>query len=349
MLCFECFHEKALRKAIMVCPSENCGEVVSSSTSYLVEYNNDEGIVTYQGNPVSHWKLSPKLDALRIWMTDDTQFLDRSGVIAFAYKASERIVNLYKIRFDTKIGIHIPDRETTLKLFAKFLHPLLFNDELSDKEAGLPDPKDCGMREFLGLAFQDESLAFPCLYALSTGKIKSRDDIKAIEKGDSAAHQSLYRAVFVAKELLMYPDGKRRKVSRWQKFFVEMIYAHVGEGGQKVIEVLSKFRVSASTRYQDSSLGKKIVAAVKDNQLFLNVQSKWCFHIFSLDNLDFKIKGPRPGNDPWVVMTIHCVTLEELRKLGFYAMDPARRISRERRTLEELTQDGNGDVLENAE
>jgi hypothetical protein len=177
--------------------------VVSSYTSFLVEYNNDEGIVTYQGNPVSHWKPNPKLDALRIWMTDDGQFLDRSGVIAFASKASDDKLALYKIRFDFKNGIHQPDRETTLKLFAKFLHPLLFN-KIEDKEAGLPDPKNCGMREYLGLAFQDESLAFPCLYALSTWKIKSQDNIKAIEKGDrhSAAHQSLYRAFFVAKELL---------------------------------------------------------------------------------------------------------------------------------------------------
>jgi hypothetical protein len=46
MLCIECFHEKVLGKAIMVCPSKNCGEVVLSSTSFHVEYNNDEGIVT---------------------------------------------------------------------------------------------------------------------------------------------------------------------------------------------------------------------------------------------------------------------------------------------------------------
>jgi hypothetical protein len=44
-------------------------------------------------------------------------------------------------------------KQATLKLFAKFLHPLLCNDEISDKEAGLPDPINCGMREFLGLAF----------------------------------------------------------------------------------------------------------------------------------------------------------------------------------------------------
>jgi hypothetical protein len=79
-----------------------------------------------------------------------------------------------------------------LKLFAKFLHSLLSNDEISDKEAGLPDPKDCGMREFLRSAFQDESLALPCLYALSTGKIKSPAEIKEIGKGDNASNQSFF-------------------------------------------------------------------------------------------------------------------------------------------------------------
>ncbi len=57
------------------------------------------------------------------------------------------------------------------------------------------------------------SVALPCLYALSTGKIKSPDEIKEIGKGDNASHQSLVRACFVAKELLMYPDGRQRKVS----------------------------------------------------------------------------------------------------------------------------------------
>jgi hypothetical protein len=66
ILCLGCFYEKALGKATMVCPSKSCGQEVSLSTAFHVEYNNDEGLVTYQGNPVSHWKPNPKLDALLI-------------------------------------------------------------------------------------------------------------------------------------------------------------------------------------------------------------------------------------------------------------------------------------------
>jgi hypothetical protein len=171
MLYLGCFHEKVLRKAIMACPSEGCSQEVLSSTAFHVEDNNsNEARVVYHGNPVIHWKPNPKLDALRIWMADDELFADRSGILAFAYKASDDDVITYNIRFDLKNGIYQLDREKMLKLFAKFLHPLLFNDKISDKEAGLPDPKDCGMKEFLGSVFQDESLALPCLYALSTGE-----------------------------------------------------------------------------------------------------------------------------------------------------------------------------------
>jgi hypothetical protein len=65
--------------------------------------------------------------------------------------------------------------------------------------------------------------------------------------------------------MLMYPDARRRKVSRWQRFFVETLYTHLGTGATKLIEVFSKFRVSASTSFLEGSLRKKKMAAADNN------------------------------------------------------------------------------------
>jgi hypothetical protein len=346
MLCGMCYHFHETPEAYLVCPSVGCDQQVLSSSLLRVKYNNANRRSVQRSAPLKHWRPSKRLDSLRIWRDEATV---GKGVIAVAYKTGQNKGPIYNMSFDLEKGINEECRETCVKLFARILHPLLFKDDISDKEAGLPDPDQCEMTTFLGLAFKDESLAFLCLYALSTGKVMSRADIERIGNENDPAHQSLCRAIFVAKELLMYPDGKQRKVSRWQKFFVETVYSHVGVGARKMIDVLSKFRVSASASYLDRSLDKKTLAAVTNNPLLQNPQCKYGFILFSYDNLDFIIKGAKPGNDSWVILTMHLVTVEELRKLGFYSNDPRRRISRQRRTLEELTRDGDGNLPPDAE
>ena len=295
---------------------------------------------------MKHWQPSKIVDSLRIWRDKATI---GKGLIAFAYKTGDDEGPIYNLSFNLQNGINEECRETCVKLFARILHPLLFKGDISDKEAGLPDPYQSEMPMFMGLAFKDESLAYLCLYALSTGKVMSRADIERIGNGNNPAHQSLCRAVFVAKELLMYPDGKKQIVSRWQKFLVETVYSHVGVGGRKMIDILSKFCVCASASFLDSSLDKKTLAALTNNPLLQDPQCKYDFLLFSYDNLDFVIKGAKPGNDAWVILTMHLVTVEQLRKLGFYSNDPASRISRQRRTLEELTRDGDGNLPPDAE
>jgi hypothetical protein len=346
MMCMVCFHLLESTTPYLVCPREDCGQRVLSSSLLRVEYTNSFVRSVQRTAPEQHWQPHELLDPLRIWR--DTATVGR-GVIAVGYKTSANRGPIYNLPFDLENGISEEHRETTVKLFARILHPLLFKDDISDKEAGLPDPDQCEMASFLGLAFKDESLAFLCLYALSTGKVMSRAEIERIGNDNDPMHQSLCRAIFVAKELLMYPDGKKRKVSRWQKFFVEIVYSHVGVGARKMIDVLSKFRVSASTSYLDRSNDKKTLAAVINNPLLQNPLTKYGFIVFSYDNLDFIIKGAKPGNDAWVILTMHLVTAEELRNLGFYSNDPTRRISRQRRTLEELTRDGDGNLPPDAE
>jgi hypothetical protein len=79
-----------------------------------------------------------------------------------------------------------------------------------------------------------------------------------------------------------------------------------------MIDVLSKFCVSASASHLDRLLNKKTLAAVTNNPLLQNPHCKYCFMLSSYDNFDFHIKGAKPGNNAWVILMMHLIIVEEL-------------------------------------
>lgn len=88
--------------------------------------------------------------------------------------------------------------------------------------------------------------------------------------------------------------------------------------------------------------------AAADNHAVLERLSPWSFFNNSLDNLDFQVKGPQPGNDSWVILVMHEDAEAVLCHIGFYTDDPTKCISRERTPIESITRDGNGELLDNA-
>jgi hypothetical protein len=216
-----------------------------------------------------------------------------------------------------------------VKLFARVLHPLLFKDGVSNKDEGLPDPdNDFGVDKFEGMAYRDTIIALKCLFALSTGRILTNNEIQSIVNDERDGNeQSLLHAVFVAKEMLHNVGSKKRKVSRFQRFLMDVLYSHASEGATMIGEVLSKYQVSPSTSYkkrEDEGTCRKAVEQA--NEVGAN-NSKWHFYVFCKDNFDLKIKGPKPGNDAWVIMTRHAVNPPELKGVGFYQPGPTKRIS----------------------
>jgi hypothetical protein len=102
-----------------------------------VGYNNANRSVQHS-KPLQHWQPSKRLDSLSIWRDNATV---GEGVNAVAYKTDENKGAKYNMSFDLgNGGINEECWETCVKLFARILHPLLFKDDISDKEAGLPDP-----------------------------------------------------------------------------------------------------------------------------------------------------------------------------------------------------------------
>jgi hypothetical protein len=161
-------------------------------------------------------------------------------------------------------------------------------------------------------------------------------DLEEVLQQGNANHKSLIWAIFVAKEMLIYLGSRNRRVSRWQQLFLEILHTHANEGATMIKEMLSKYRVSASTTYK-KGLDED---TCQDNISLFNeigeTNSKWHFYVFCKDNFDLKIKGPNAGNDGWVVMTRHGSNPSELKKLGFYTADLTKRISRERVDIETL-------------
>jgi hypothetical protein len=102
-----------------------------------VGYNNANRSVQHS-KPLQHWQPSKRLDSLSIWRDNATV---GEGVNTVAYKTDENKGAKYNMSFDLgNGGINEECWETCVKLFARILHPLLFKDDISDKEAGLPDP-----------------------------------------------------------------------------------------------------------------------------------------------------------------------------------------------------------------
>ena len=62
-----------------------------------------------------------------------------------------------------------------------------------------------------------------------------------------------------------------------------------------MMEVFSKFRVSASSTYHEKQLDAQTLDAIDDNYL---QRRQWSFYSSVLDNLDFTKKGPNPGKAP---------------------------------------------------
>ena len=102
------------------------------------------------------------LDPIRFWLKDGTGKQRESGIVHTAYNA-EGGATFYEARFKFIAGEEVVSedaRNSLTKLFARVFHPLLFNKQLSDKEAGLPGTSDCDAADFISLPFRDRSLAF---------------------------------------------------------------------------------------------------------------------------------------------------------------------------------------------
>lgn len=268
-------------------------------------------------------------DRLRVWKTK-TKNKESSLIILAAYKC-EGGYTVYDVEGD---GFRLDDlnRKKLMKIFGKIFNPILFDDKLSDKEAGLPPALDFDAKTFHMLPQKDESLAFPCLFTLATGHcVWEGNFLKDLSRCGNALAERKARGVFVAKELLMYLGCGKPKVSRFQKFLSETIESFVGQGRMMLVETLSKYTISASTSFQKSEHHRRVIAALdSENHFGPTGKSKFNFYIMSKDNFDLTIKGAQPGNDSWVVPIRYCETEESLKKIGFYQEDQDKRISRER-------------------
>jgi hypothetical protein len=194
-LCLRCFHKYGSPKVLFHCPSASCVQHVASSVFEGEEVTHPSPNEDIKYNPDAH------LDPVRHWIVEGAQ--DNTGIVYSIFKNAEGGATTYLVKYSLCMAVPMLDaqsRENVVKMFARVFHPLLFNEERLDKEAGLPNMDESSQQEFTELAFREKSLALPCLHALSTGEVFKPEVIDDFEKNGSGAEKSLWRGLFVAKE-----------------------------------------------------------------------------------------------------------------------------------------------------
>ena len=140
---------------------------------------------------------------------------------------------------------------------------------------------------------------------------------------------------------MTYAGNTKRKVTRFQQYTTETIRQFVaGEGANTIIENFSKSRITSSTTFEKKLYRIAIDEAIeRENTICPETRSKWHFYAYSKDNYDLTIKGPKPGNDSWVIMLRFATSPAKLAEIGFYRRDEDKRISRtpRRTSLEEMS------------